>query len=422
MGNPAADRCRPASAASGSSPAARVFSIPRSYASWITVQIIVYFCLIACLVEGIFLSEHFIDIFEQTVDETASLADVLLLLGLTAPEVHFALPVAILAAVYFVMLRCRERRELVVLAGSGLGRRELVVLATVLGIATLAASLAITGIALPHASFAFRRALVAVRNDAIRTGGAAGHFYTFPGYTVYKWPRTAPTGYPGLFIYQTRDDGVDRAISVDGAQVMASSQPGALYFRLHDVMAVDIPDPNTPLGNADEANGPQAHPIGCTNCARGAGRTMRSENYVQTLDLSQLMRLEPRGIVPAEWTSAELLGFSPPPAGAAPTSAERRELTGRLVRGLLCLTAPFVALAALGLTTRLTQAFALPAACGLVLCLDVAGLALCRMLDRAGLAPALLGVTVMFVCLIAVLIWQIGVRHLAIVKPGFAKT
>jgi len=42
-------------------PAAR-FSLPRSYAVWVAAQIVLYFLAIALLVEGIFLSEHFIDL------------------------------------------------------------------------------------------------------------------------------------------------------------------------------------------------------------------------------------------------------------------------------------------------------------------------------------------------------------------------
>jgi lipopolysaccharide export system permease protein len=390
------------------------FSISLSYASWITAQVVLYFSLIAFLFEGIFLSQHFIDVFGDNADEIGSLTDAIILVVLSAPEVHFVLPVAILTAVYLVVLRCRERRELIVFAGAGLGAKPYAVLAFACGIAALSASLVITGVILPHTRFALRNNLFEFRNEALKGGGASGHFYSFPRSTVFKWPGTGARD-SELFIYQYRDDGVDRAISVKNARVSGAAGRDGLDLRFRDVVAIDVPGANS---KPDEDRQQQTTPSNCPTCTRVDKRVMQIENYALTFDLE---RLQPRGLEAREWTSAELLAISPAPSGAIASWALRKELTDRLVRGLMCFVAPFLALLAVGWTTRVTQGFALPVACGILLCIDVIGLTIARMLDSWGVALAMASVAGIFVGVLALAIWQIGALQLALVRPALSK-
>jgi lipopolysaccharide export system permease protein len=393
---------------------ATYFSISRSYANWITAQIVLCFLLLALLFECVFLSQHFIDIFRDHADDVRSLTDAMMLVLLAAPEVHFVLPVATLTAVYLVVLRSRELRELIILAGTGFGARQFTALAFAWGAAALSVSLVITGIILPHTEFAFRSDIFAFRNGAIRAGGATGHFYVFPDYTVFKWPQTE-TKDSALFIYQIRQDGIDRAISVSNAHVTGSLRYEALDLHFSDVVAIDVPSTN-------EYRPPGLTKAGdCPDCARSDKRVMRAENYALTFDLGQLSHLEPRGIEPDEWTTAELLGISSAPSGRISDESIRKELIGRLVRALLCLTAPFIALLAVGWTTRLMQGFALPIACGVVLCIDVIGLTAVRMLDGVALWMAMAAVTMMFACILLFAIWQINAGQSALVKPALSK-
>ena len=108
-------------------------------------------------------------------------------------------------------------------------------------------------------------------------------------------------------------------------------------------------------------------------------------------------------------------------AGAIASWALRKELTDRLVRGLMCFVAPFLALLAGGWTTRVTQGFALPVACGILLCIDVIGLTIARMLDSWGVALAMASVAGIFVGVLALAIWQIGALQLALVRPALSK-
>jgi len=397
---------------------ATYFSISQSYASWIIAQVVLYSLLIVLLFEGIFLSQHFIDIFQEFADEVGSLTDAMMLVVLTAPEIHFVIPVAVLTAVYLVMIKCRERRELIVLTGTGLGVQQFAVLAFVFGMAALSMSLVITGIIVPHTRFAFRSDLFVFRNEAITAGGTTGHFYSFPGYIVFKWPQPGAKD-SALFIYQSREGGDDRAISVNNAHVSGSSQREALDLRLRDVVAVDVPNANS---QQDEGWPLQIAKLSdCTACAQVDKRVMRIENYALTFDLGQLSHLEPRGIEPGEWTTAELLAISPAPHVGISGESLRKELMDRLVRSLLCLSAPFIALLAVGWTTRLTQGFALPIACGVVLCIDVIDLTIARMLNAGGVMVSVAGVTAIFACILSLAIWQIGARQSALVRPALSK-
>jgi lipopolysaccharide export system permease protein len=394
------------------------FFISRSYASWITAQVVLYFLLLAALFEGLFLSQHFIDIFNANADEVGSLTDALILVVLSAPEIHYVLPVALLTAAYFVVLRCRERRELIVFAGAGLGVQQFTVLAFLWGLAALAASLLITGVVLPHTRFAFRTDLFAFRNEALAAGGAPGHFYSFPRYTVFKWPGDA-TGDCALFIYQTRENNLDRAISINNAEVTKSARRDALDLRFGKVVALDVP---SPISRPEDIRMDLASKLGdCPGCSQAQDRVTRVENYAQTFDLEQLSHLDPRGIDPREWTTLELVGISQSPTDGVSNEALREELTDRLVRGLLALTAPFFALLAIGWTTRLTQGFALPIACATVLGIDVIGVTVSRTLALGGTPLAMAGVSGIFATILAVALWQIGALQPALVTPALSK-
>jgi lipopolysaccharide export system permease protein len=397
-----------------------LFSISRSYAIWITGQISLRLLLFVFLLECLFLSEHFLDILRDFAGEIGSVADLLFLVALSAPEVQFALPVTVLVAVYLVVLKCRESRELIALAGTGFGGRQIIALAFAWGIAAQLASLLITGVVLPYSRFAFRSDLYVFRNDAIRSGGATARFYAFPGYTVFKWPGARQADKAALFIYQQREDGTDRAISVDDANVMGSSRVNALDLQFNDIVAIDLPGVSVarPLKPAPPS---RADANNCEGCIKASGSIMRAENYAQTFSLEQLWRLEPRGTTAGEWTTAELLAISAAPPGALPDAAQRSELMDRLARSLMCLSAPFIALLAVAFTNRLTQPFALAFACGAVLCLDVAGLMIAQTLSGSGFTAGVAGITATFAFILGFASWQISAWQSALVKPALSK-
>ena len=397
-----------------------VFFIWQSYAAWVSFQIAFRVLLFSLLFECLFLSEHFLDIFKDWVDELRSLTDILFLVLLTAPEVQFALPFAVLASVYLVVLRCRDRSELIAMAGTGVGARQFVALALTWGMVAQSTSLAVTGYVLPTSKFAFRSYLYAFRKEALRSGGTTAHFYSFPGYTFYKMPRANGSEGSGLFIYHTQARGSDRAIFANDASLTGSFRKDALILRSKDIMAFDLPRANAP---PDDAAPPayQAHGDNCTSCALASRAVMQLDYYVQAFNFDQLVRLPPRGVDSGEWSISELLAKSPRPPGGVSDTARRGELTDRLVRSLLCLTAPLIALLAIISTTWLGQALALVTACGVLLCLGVAGLTVAQILNPVGTTMSLLGVTAMFACMNGFVIYWICTWQSALLKPVLSK-
>lgn len=401
--------------------ASGIFWIPRSYAVWTIAQIAIFLFLIAALFQTIFLTQHFIDIFKDTADEIGSLADVFWLVLLTAPEVQFALPVAVLAAFYAVTLRSRERRELIVLAGSGVGVRQIIALALVIGLGTQILSLLITGIVLPHARFAFRRDVYTLRLQAIGEGGVGGHFYSFPNYTLFKWPSSSGTTEPHLFIYQkSAGSSLRQAISVQNAQVMESPlRANTVNMMLNGITAIAFSGTRgTPADTKGSASQGEST---CPTCAPSPEKMFHVDNYARSFDLDKLVQLEPRGAVPAEWTSAELFAAVHGSGGGGAAPEYSAEMASRFVRGFLCLIAPFFAIMAVSYTNRLTRALALPVACALILCLEIGGLAAAQALAPLGLTAIVIGTVFIFGCCLAIVIWQISVRESAIIKPALSK-
>jgi lipopolysaccharide export LptBFGC system permease protein LptF len=393
-----------------------LFTVSVSYATWTSAQVFLLFLTITAIFEGLFLSQHFLDIFGDYADEVGSLLDALILVALSAPEVHYVLPISLLIAVYFVLLRCRERRELIVFAAAGFSLRQFIVLAFAWGALALAASLVITGVILPHTRFSFRSDLVSFRKEALTAGGAAGHFYTFPEYTVFKSGSGGETA-ASLFIYQPHDNEFDQAISINNAAVAKSQRSDAVDLYFKDIVAVDMSRAELPKNGVDR----ERTIAGCSSCAQTDNRVVHIQDYARTFELGQLFHLDPRGSDPREWLTSELVGSWPSPGQGVSRQALQEELMDRLVRGLLALTAPFFALLAVGWTTRLTQAFVLPIACGVVLGIDVLGLTLARSLSGISFSLSICGVLGVFVMIFAVALWQIGALESALIKPALSK-
>ena len=102
--------------------------------------------LILLLVEAIFLGEKFPDLFNTVVERNGRLWDVFLLMICATPEIFdLALALALLVAVYQVLLRSRENRELQVIAGAGIGTFEFVKFALAVGVVALIGSMLNSG-------------------------------------------------------------------------------------------------------------------------------------------------------------------------------------------------------------------------------------------------------------------------------------
>lgn len=374
--------------------------IPRRYALWGLGRILLYLGLILLLIEGIFLAEELVHILERiftSVGRQAHVSDVVFVLATRTPEiVDLALPMALLIAVYQVALRCREDREFVVLAGMGIGAHQVIGLAVVIGALAQLASLAVSGIVEPHARYLQRSIYFEVAYRAFRTGSTVGQFFHFPAHAVLVLPDPTETAERRIFIRQHQADGIDRLITAQHAELLPAEGSSHLFLRLNGVVADDFER------GKDAAAGPL--------------KSMQVDTLTQPIAADALMRMEPRGRVPAERTSWELLRLSAAPGSTA--IAETTELGRRWARGLLCLLAPLIGALALTFTTRASQVVALPAACAALMAVDIAATALAADLAAFGVAAVLVAVGMFVLGVLALLLLQLVARQHALIRPA----
>jgi len=137
--------------------------------------------VVLLLVEGIFLGEKFPDLFNTVIDRHGGLWDVILLLACATPEIFdLALALALLLAVYQMLLRSRENRELLVIAGAGAGTFDFVAVLLVIGLAGQFGSMLISGLVQPAAQYAKRVVLFDAEYHALLRGGGTASFILSP--------------------------------------------------------------------------------------------------------------------------------------------------------------------------------------------------------------------------------------------------
>lgn len=370
----------------------------------------------AFLIEAVFLAEKFSAIFDQAVENHAPAKDIFLLLIMSAPEIFdVALAIAVLIGVYRALIRAREERELLVMAGAGMGINQMIGL--LLGVALLAqgASLFVSGTLGPKAQFSQRVILFDAEYHALRDGGSTGQFYNFPNHVVYVGQKVEGAPTRPLFIKQTIGSTV-RIITADKAKLEGPDAAGKLSLQLRDFLAYDF-DVDTAQNNS----APQATCPGCPVLPAGAPSiSMRIHNFTQQFRLDQLLSFTPRGRDNAgEWTLLELLGVLPPPAPAG--NDETKSLGERFARSLLCLLAPLLAGIAIAFTTRATQNLMLPLACAMLLGLNILSTTLVAALAPLGGDFLLKVLIAIAVPLLAVLVvWVVRLQG-ALVRPGLGK-
>jgi lipopolysaccharide export system permease protein len=397
----------------------RPYFTPTLYTKRLFVRTGLEICLLAALVEGLYLSERFISILKIVIDKPVGLENVLPLLAWSAPEVHLALPLAILVATYRVVLQYRENREFIALASGGMGTFPLMQFAGAVSIAAFVSSSLIAGELAPYAKFAFRDDIHSIQYQALRAGSTPGEFLFFPNLAIYVWPSGGGPTRP-IFIKQILDDRTYRIVNSRNVELIDHSSQGLLVLDLLGVTMNDFP-------NQDErwtAAGPQAdadnHDITCQAC-KPQFRSMFSDSIVKVVDLVKLVPSAPRGMTLDEWTTPELLGWVSPPGEQKLGVGDISEVMRRLARALLCCLMPFLAWVTLTFTTRRSQAFALPLACIGVMCADIVFSQLVAQLSTYG-ALVLSIILVSTACsLLALSISQIIFRQHLLIFPAMGR-
>ena len=361
-------------------------------------------------VEAIFLSDLVIaHILPHVLDHRASLWNVLVVAALSMPGgLYIALPVAVLAAVYFVLLRRREAREFIILAGMGRGIGPLVRFVVLVGLIGLALSLYLSGHAEPLSHYLAEKTMNEVRIEAIRTSSiGAGKFYHLSGNTVFAGGGQTRSIASKVFFLQ--DLGADRYRLVTAAQSQRLNAPEMTTAGviLHDAAAFDFEIRNHERIDEDDAQGC----AGCDTLEIVPGGARTSNQIFISLPALSLPGSDPRGGRIEERTSFELLEDD------LNADAVKRTLGERLLRGLLVFVAPLIGLLAVVLTRPPFYLAALPGGAALVLTGSFFGPQLVEELlrfDFMALAGMLIAGTFVLSCAFIVLVYRFesgGIQH-----------
>lgn len=316
--------------------------------------------LIVCAaVEGIFLSDLLINVLlPRVLEHRSSVLTLLLLIGVSAPEGLFlSLPVAIVVGCYLTLLRRRETGEFTVLAGMGYGGRLLFTIAAVVGIGFLILSMLLSAFVEPLSRYTRERVLVDMAFQGMSNAEiGAGKFYTMDELTVFLTAGRLVQGADHVFIFQEKANGAQQLMMVNKTEGVKNAAGDPVGLMLDGMTVVNYA--------TTEVADPR-----CAECRR---QTIVPANY-NVIDrlfvkLPKISGPDPgqRGDNINNNTTIELL--------LQLDRKDARELVGqRLLRSLLCMLAPIIALLAVAMTRPATQLVAMPAAAGLVLAFSFFG-------------------------------------------------
>jgi len=347
------------------------------------------------LIEAIFLAEHFTWVFRDAVRHEADLSGIGLILACTSTEIFdLALAVALLMAGYLTLLRMRESRELLVLFGSGLGPYQLGALIAILSLAGLCIGLFGSGVADPLSRYAQRSILFSSELRSLKKGVAKNEFYYFPSYVAYAMDHVVdgapPPRKPGevavidasantkpadrtLFIYQQTGPATSRVVTAAQARLDGPDRSGRIVLNLNDFTSHTFDDPH-PAPTDDG----QTRPVPCKNCTQILKQSapadmppvsMKVRDMSQLMMVDQLLPFTARSSNVAEQTIFEQL-FAGSQTGTD-RAAQMKLLAERFSRSLLSFLAPLMALLGVAMTNRLTNWFALPLSCLLLMTVNL---------------------------------------------------
>ena len=413
------------------------------YARGFFVRIASQALAVIILIEAIFLAEHFTWVFRDAVRHEADLSGIALILACTSTEIFdLALAIAILMAAYVTLLRMRENRELLVLFASGLGPYQLGVVVLIVALAAQMVSTVGSGLVDPMSRYAQRSILFSSELRSLKRGVAKNEFYYFPSYVAYAMDHVtggepppslavidashdvAPT--PGkdrtLFVYQQIGPHTSRVVTAAQARLDGPDRSGKIVLNLNDFTSHTFADPH-PMASEDGAPAHNA-PVKCLNCADplrdGPPISMRVRDMSQLMMVDQLLPFGPRTSITEEQTLYEEL-FVPDQTGEA-RAAQMRLLAERFSRSLLSFLAPLVALLGVSLTNRMTNWFALPMSCLLLMSVNLLCEWVITRVAPLSVAGALLPVLLLYGAIAYGVFTLIVWRHNDVVRPQLARS
>ena len=388
--------------------------VPPLYAKKYLGRVVGQALLILLMIEMIFITEKLNDVLGTAVSQNVDVKGTMLLMLYRMPEIFsLAVPMALLAASYRVTLRFREERELLALSGIGVGTYRMLLLICGVGVAALVVSFLVAGFISPATAFAQRSLLFNSYVGALRGNVTNGQFYQFSDYIILARHSRDQTTAGQLFLYQkhSNQSDEDRVVVARRASLGAPRADGVVVMHLEDFDSVNF-RPIDPYPNLDN----------CKDCRSPAepASVVKVGNFDQQLDFDDLLRFDPRGKNPSEWTLADGLGLGS--SGLVPGPREVAEIGHRLVRSLLCVIAPLIAGLALAFTTRRTHVVALPLACAALMGLDVSMAFFVDEISTIGAVGSVVAIlTVIAVVALSAVAVGLKVQD-AIVRPALART
>ena len=436
------------------------------YARGFFVRIASQAAAVIVLIEAIFLAEHFTWVFRDAVRHEADLSGIGLILACTSTEIFdLALAVAILMAGYLTLLRMRESRELLVLFASGLGPYQLGALILIVALAGQVVGVIGSGLADPMSRYAQRSILFSSELRSLKKGVAKNEFYYFPSYVAYAMdhvvdgapPPRAPNKLPNnssadapvidasggadktpiegkdrtLFVYQQVGPQTSRVVTAAQARLDGPDRSGRIVLNLNDFTSHTFADAH-PMANAATTGGDgavRADPLTCGDCAKVLQQaapdlppvTMHVRDMSQLMMVDQLLPFTDRSSNTAEQTIFEQL-FAPDNRNPEARAAQMKLLAERLSRSLLSFLAPLMALLGVALTNRLTNWFALPLSCLLLMAVNLLCEWVITTIAPASVAGALLPVFLLYAAVVYAVFTSIVWRHNDFVRPQLARS
>jgi lipopolysaccharide export LptBFGC system permease protein LptF len=380
------------------------------------------------LVEAIFLAERFPMVFRDVLKNHADPFDTALIFLCTSTQiVDLALAIAILLAVYWTTLRMRENRELLVLFGAGTGPYQLIALTLAIAVTAQAASLTVSGVIDPASRYAQREILFNAAFRALKNGINTGQFYHFPDRVAYAPAQPAADRDQAgigqskqLFIYEQVKPDTFRVITADRARLDGPDSSGRVLLKLASVTSRTFSVAQSPTG----ATSAPADAQTCVDCPwqpKGVSHmTLSAPDVTQEMTINELLTFLPRGSNVEEMTIFKQLGANAD--SASPKHLEEMRVLGeRFARSLLCLLAPFIALASVCLTSRATNYFVLPLAGMALMSLNVTSEWLIRAIAPSDPLEALAAPAALTAVFVALLLVEIILEQGKLVRPQLAR-
>jgi lipopolysaccharide export system permease protein len=282
----------------------------------------------------------------------------------------------------------------------------------VIGIIGQIATFFVSGFVEPQARFAQRLLFYRAESHVLVSGLVAGQLYFFRDTVVYSTATRA--GSRPVFIHRWLPD-VNRVITAERTRIEESDDQSRLTLYLQNFTSNDF------LRVAHQASADRG---GTTDATAGYDsvfkRRVQGALVSEPILTDSLQSFQPRGTSLSEWTLPELVGLVPGPA--ATNKDHLAEAGRRIARALLCLIAPLLAYSAISFTTQRTNFLVLPAACTLLVCIDLSMSAFAKYLALAGLPLLLAGLIVIAGSIAAALAVVSITRQNALVTPGLTNS